>query len=51
MGTFLYPVRVSRLDGEAAETVEALVDTGATWTWIARPLLERLGITQRAAGA
>ena len=44
MGTFHCPVRVGRLDGSASETVEALVDTGATYTWIPRPFLERLGI-------
>lgn len=44
MGTFRYPVRVGRLDGTAFETVEALVDTGATYAWIPSPILERLGI-------
>ncbi|MGH2373349.1 MAG: retroviral-like aspartic protease family protein [bacterium] len=44
MGTFYYPIRVGRLDGSAFETIEALVDTGATWTWIPRPLLDRLDI-------
>lgn len=44
MGTFSYPVQVGRLDGGESQTIEALVDTGATWTWIPRPILERLGI-------
>lgn len=44
LGTFRYPIRVGRFDGTAFETVEALVDTGATWTWIPRPILDRLGI-------
>ncbi len=44
MGTFYYPIRVGRLDGSAFETIEALVDTGATWTWIPRPTLDRLAI-------
>lgn len=44
MGTFYYPIRVGRLDGSAFETIEALVDTGATWTWVPRPILDRLGI-------
>lgn len=44
MGTFRYPVRVGRLDGTAFETVEALVDTGATYAWIPSTILERLGI-------
>jgi len=48
MGTFRYPVRIGRLDGTAFEPVEALVDTGATYTWIPRPILERLGIVSTA---
>jgi predicted aspartyl protease len=44
MGTFRYPIKIGRLDGSAFETVEALADTGATYTWIPRPVLERLGI-------
>ena len=42
MGTFYHPIRLGRLDGSAFETVEALVDTGATWTWIPRPILDWL---------
>ena len=37
-------MRVGRLDGSASETIEAVVDTGATYTWVPRPVLERLGI-------
>lgn len=44
MGTFRHPIRVGRLDGTSSETIEALVDTGATWTWIPRPILDRLAI-------
>ena len=44
VGTFRYPIRVERLDGSASETVEALVDTGATYTWIPQPVLERLEV-------
>jgi predicted aspartyl protease len=44
MGTFRYPIRVGRLDGTSSEAIEALVDTGATWTWIPRPVLDRLAI-------
>lgn len=43
MGTFLYPITLIGSAGEA--TVEALVDTGATYTYLPRPLLERLGAT------
>lgn len=44
MGTFRYTIQVGRLDGSRVETLEALVDTGATYTWIPRPILERLGL-------
>jgi len=44
VGTFRHPVQVGRLDGGAFETLEALVDTGATYTWIPRPILDRLAI-------
>ena len=44
MGPFRYPIGVARLDGSAPETIEALVDTGATYTWIPRQTLDRLGI-------
>jgi len=45
MGTFRYTIRIGRLDGSVFETVEALVDTGATYTWVPRPILERVGVT------
>ncbi len=45
MGTFRYPIRIGRLDGSAFEQVDALVDTGATYTWIPRATLDRLGIS------
>lgn len=44
MGTFLHPVRLGRLNGSRWEDIDALVDTGSTYTWIPRPLLNRLGI-------
>lgn len=44
VGTFRHPIQVGRLDGTVFETIEALVDTGATYTWIPRPILERLAI-------
>lgn len=44
MGTFTYRIRVARLDGARVETVEAMVDTGAPYTWLPSPVLERLGI-------
>jgi predicted aspartyl protease len=43
MGTFRYEFAVGSADGARFEDVEAVVDSGATYTWIPRPLLERLG--------
>ena len=43
MGTFRYPITIYSADGTQARMVEALVDTGATYTWIPRPVLEGLG--------
>lgn len=42
MGSFLYPIILIGSEGEV--TLEALMDTGATYTWAARPILERLGV-------
>src|SRR5437899_1282574 len=42
MGTFFHPITLVGPDGE--ETVEALVDTGASFTTAPRSLLERLGV-------
>jgi len=44
MGTFAYPIEVGPLSGDRWDQLDALVDTGATYTWIPRPLLDRLGI-------
>ncbi len=44
MGTFAVKIEVGDPRGERWETVEALVDTGATFTMVPRPLLERLGV-------
>ena len=43
MGTFFHTIRLIGASGEA-ETVEALVDTGAMFTTIPVPILERLGV-------
>lgn len=43
MGTFRYPITLYSRDGTQSRQVEALVDTGATYTWVPRPLLEGLG--------
>jgi clan AA aspartic protease len=42
VGSFLYTIHLIGPNGE--ETVEALVDTGATYTYLPRPMLERLGV-------
>ncbi len=42
MGTFEHSITLHA--GEASETLEALVDTGAMFTTIPTPVLERLGV-------
>ena len=44
MGEFHWPVGVWSADGERLETVDALVDTGASYSLFPRSMLERLGI-------
>ena len=44
MGTFRHPVEVGDPVGERFERIEALVDTGATYTVVPASLLERLGV-------
>ena len=44
MGHFRVPVQVGSRTGEHLESLEALVDTGATLTLIPREVLERLGV-------
>ncbi len=45
MGHFRVAVQVGQQAGERFEPIEALVDTGATYTWIPRDVLTRLGVT------
>ena len=47
MGEFTWPVGVWSADGERVETVDALVDTGASYSMFPRSMLERLGIEKR----
>ncbi len=47
MGEFTWPVGVWSADGEHLETVDALVDTGASYSLFPRSMLERLGIAKR----
>ena len=44
MGTFQVTIEIGDPQGQAWEGVDALVDTGSSYTWVARPVLERLGV-------
>ena len=44
MGTFSVEIAIGDLGGESYETMEALVDTGATTTVVPGAILRRLGI-------
>ena len=44
MGTFSVAIEIGDPRGERWERVEALVDTGASYTWAPRSVLERLGV-------
>ena len=44
MGEFYWPVGVWSVDGERMEAVDALMDTGASYSMFPRSMLERLGI-------
>ncbi|MBI3456114.1 MAG: retroviral-like aspartic protease family protein [Candidatus Rokubacteria bacterium] len=45
-GTFRVPIEVGAPRGERWEPVEALVDTGASYTLLPASLLDRLGVTR-----
>ena len=46
MGRFTTKLKVwNPADPEKAEELEALVDTGAAFSWVSRTRLERLGVT------
>lgn len=44
MGTFRVSIQLAAVSGAHFESMEALVDTGASYTWIPCDLLERLGV-------
>lgn len=44
MGTFRVAIDIGDPTGQRFETIEALVDTGATFTTVPAPLLDRLGV-------
>lgn len=45
MGHFHVTLHIGHQSGRPLERIEALVDTGATYTWIPRDVLERLHVT------
>jgi clan AA aspartic protease len=45
MGTFKVKLDIGDPEGRRWETVDALVDTGASFSMLPRPLLQRLGVT------
>ena len=47
MGTFYIPIEIAGIDRERFETVDALVDTGATYSSMPASLLRSLGVTPR----
>src|SRR2546426_7445032 len=51
MGTFRVAIEIGDAAGERWETVEALVDTGATYTTVPAELLRRLGVAPHARDA
>ena len=44
MGTFHWPLTVLSVDGIREETIEALVDTGASYTLLPGVMLRRMGV-------
>ena len=44
MGTFRVSIQLGRASGDHFEAMEALVDTGASYTWIPRDVLEALDV-------
>ncbi|MCH7800811.1 MAG: aspartyl protease family protein [Chloroflexi bacterium] len=48
MGTFTVTVEIGDPQGQRFEEVEALVDTGATYTSLPATLLRRLGVSPRS---
>ena len=44
MGTFKWPLRVSSMDGQQGQDIEATVDTGAAYTTLPARLLSELGV-------
>jgi aspartyl protease family protein len=49
MGSFRVRVEVGNPAGERFVSIQALVETGAAYTWIPRDLLDRLGVAPEEA--
>jgi len=43
MSHFRVPIEIADGSGQGFERVEAMVDTGATYTWVPASVLQRLG--------
>ena len=50
MGTFKWPLRISSMDGQQAQDIEATVDTGAAYTTLPARLLRELGVERMDRG-
>ena len=46
MGVFTCPVRIASMDGERSVEIDALVDTGSTFTLVPGHLLRQLGVSR-----
>ena len=44
MGVFNWPIRLDSMDGERSLEIEAMVDTGASYTIVPASLLSELGV-------
>ena len=51
MGLFNVPIGVGEPEGERFQLVEALVDTGATFTILPSPILDSLGVEPQRSGS
>ena len=50
MGVFTWPMRIASLDGENAHDMEAVVDTGTSFSIMPARLLRDLGIAPDTQG-
>ena len=50
MGTFSVNIEIGDAQGSRFEALEALADTGSSYTWVPRDVLQRLGVPVQARG-